>query len=123
VHINPGCSQFQINKIEEKNLVLIKLIEANSIPTNSSKYLIVEGHEIMIFNLKNEFFCYNARCTHAGAPLFEGKIDGDLIVCPWHGARFSIVDGSVVEGLATEPLKQYPLIIKDNFLHINTEDF
>ena len=103
--------------------MLVKLIEANSIMKNSLKYLIVEGHELIIFNLRGEFFCYNARCTHAGAPLFEGKIDGDLIVCPWHGARFSIVDGSVVKGIATEPLKQYSLIIKDNFLYVNTEDF
>lgn len=104
-------------------MVFVKVLNKNSIPINSVRYFILEDHEIILFNLRNEFFCYDARCTHAGAPLFECKIEGDLIVCPWHGARFSIVDGSVVDGPATESLKSHPTMIKDNFLYVDTKDF
>ena len=31
------------------------------------------------------------RCPHQGAPLLHGRIDGDCIVCPWHGCRISLV--------------------------------
>lgn len=102
-------------------MVLTKLLDVTSIPFNGLRYLIVNGHEIMIFNLENEFFCYDARCTHAGAPLFEGEIDGDKIVCPWHGARFNIVDGSVVSGPATEALTSHPVVIKENLLYVDLD--
>ena len=40
-------------------------------------------------------------CSHLGGPLSEGKLDGDIVQCPWHGSRFSVKDGSVVDGPAT----------------------
>jgi nitrite reductase/ring-hydroxylating ferredoxin subunit len=104
-------------------LGFVKLLNINSIPPNELKYLIIEDHEIMLINKWNDFFCYDARCTHAGAPLFEGKIEDDLIICPWHGARFRIVDGSIVDGPISESLKSHPLNIKNNFLYVDTKGF
>jgi nitrite reductase/ring-hydroxylating ferredoxin subunit/uncharacterized membrane protein len=47
------------------------------------------------------------RCTHRGGPLSEGTIEGDCIVCPWHGSRFSLEDGSVRSGPAVAPQPLY----------------
>jgi nitrite reductase/ring-hydroxylating ferredoxin subunit len=41
-----------------------------------------------------------ATSTHV---TVEGKLDGDIIQCPWHGSRFSIRDGHVVDGPAVHP--------------------
>jgi len=43
------------------------------------------------------------RCTHRGGPLDEGTLDDGTITCPWHGSRFCVDDGTVVEGPATRP--------------------
>jgi nitrite reductase/ring-hydroxylating ferredoxin subunit/uncharacterized membrane protein len=48
-------------------------------------------------------------CSHAGGPLHEGTLEGDDIVCPWHGSRFCLRDGSVRGGPATMPLPSYEL--------------
>lgn len=40
-------------------------------------------------------------CSHAGGPLSDGKLDGDGIVCPYHGSVFSLADGAVRHGPAT----------------------
>jgi nitrite reductase/ring-hydroxylating ferredoxin subunit len=42
-------------------------------------------------------------CSHAGGPLSEGTVLGDVVECPWHGSRFCLADGSVVRGPATFP--------------------
>ena len=39
-------------------------------------------------------------CTHLGGPLAEGSRDGDTVTCPWHGSRFDLLTGAVVEGPA-----------------------
>ena len=45
-------------------------------------------------------FALKATCSHAGGPLAEGALDGDAIVCPWHGSTFRLRDGAVRHGPA-----------------------
>lgn len=33
---------------------------------------------------------FKRRCLHQGAPLEKGHIEGDDLICPWHGCRFSL---------------------------------
>lgn len=37
-------------------------------------------------------------CAHAGGPLDEGELNGDVVTCPWHGSRFHVDSGRVAEG-------------------------
>ena len=45
-------------------------------------------------------FALKETCSHAGGPLAEGTLDGDAIVCPWHGSTFRLSDGAVRHGPA-----------------------
>jgi nitrite reductase/ring-hydroxylating ferredoxin subunit len=40
-------------------------------------------------------------CSHAGGPLAQGTLEGDTIVCPWHGSALRLRDGAVRHGPAT----------------------
>jgi Rieske Fe-S protein len=51
---------------------------------------------------------FTAVCTHQGCLV--ATVSGGTINCPCHGSRFSIVNGSVVNGPATSPLA--PVSIK-----------
>ncbi len=42
----------------------------------------------------------SATCPHAGLPLDDARVDADHVVCPWHGYRFSLVDGRNTQGHA-----------------------
>jgi nitrite reductase/ring-hydroxylating ferredoxin subunit/uncharacterized membrane protein len=46
-------------------------------------------------------------CSHLGGPLAEGSRDGDVVTCPWHGSRFDICSGRVIEGPAVFPQPRY----------------
>jgi nitrite reductase/ring-hydroxylating ferredoxin subunit len=45
-------------------------------------------------------FALKETCSHAGGPLSEGHLEGDTIVCPWHGSAFRLGDGAVRHGPA-----------------------
>jgi nitrite reductase/ring-hydroxylating ferredoxin subunit len=45
-------------------------------------------------------FALRETCSHAGGPLSEGRLEGDTIVCPWHGSAFRLRDGAVRHGPA-----------------------
>ncbi len=96
----------------------MKVCNLELVPVGTLKQFYVDEREILVVNLGGQFFCYEGRCTHAGAPLAEGTLNGDVLTCPWHGSQFKITDGSVVRGPAVNHLKAYTSMVKDNFLFI-----
>jgi nitrite reductase/ring-hydroxylating ferredoxin subunit/uncharacterized membrane protein len=62
-----------------------------------------EGTPILLVRRGAQIYALAETCSHLGGPLSEGKLDGDVIQCPWHGSRFSIRDGHVVDGPAVHP--------------------
>ncbi|RZT83835.1 Rieske-like 2Fe-2S protein [Pseudonocardia sediminis] len=48
---------------------------------------------------EGEDFAVGRRCRHQLADLSDGHVDADgCLVCPWHGARYDVTDGVMVEG-------------------------
>lgn len=61
----------------------------------------VDGVAVLLARSQAGEVCALANtCTHLGGPLAEGSREGDTVACPWHGSRFDIRTGAVVEGPA-----------------------
>jgi nitrite reductase/ring-hydroxylating ferredoxin subunit len=63
----------------------------------------VNGVKVLMLRREGQVLCISEVCSHLGGPLAEGKIEGDTVTCPWHGSRFCLRDGSVIDGPATHP--------------------
>lgn len=61
----------------------------------------INNTEIMLLKKDNHIYAMANHCAHLSGPLSEGKVEGDSIVCPWHGSRFCLKDGHVEDGPAT----------------------
>jgi 3-phenylpropionate/trans-cinnamate dioxygenase ferredoxin subunit len=62
----------------------------DALPPGSVKVVDVDGVMIAVFNIDGEFFAIEDVCTHDGAEIASGCLEGDEIECPRHGARFSV---------------------------------
>ncbi len=96
----------------------IKLCKLADIPPGELRQFTAGEVEILVINSSGRFYCLAGRCTHAGAPLVEGELSGEVLICPWHYSNFRITDGAVLKGPAEKPLKVYTGIIRDNYLCI-----
>ena len=57
-----------------------------------------EWGEYRVVESEAGFVAHPALCPHRGGPLHEAAIEDDFLVCPWHGYRFSLVDGRAAAG-------------------------
>ena len=75
---------------------------------------IGKDKEILIVNVdNNEIFALGAHCTHYGAPLEKGILNGDTIICPWHHACFNSKNGMLKEPPAIESLPGFEVEIEN----------
>ncbi|MEO8377540.1 MAG: Rieske (2Fe-2S) protein [Candidatus Sumerlaeota bacterium] len=55
----------------------------------------IGGKDVALFRRGGELYAIDAACPHRQGPLDEAEIeDGFIVVCPWHGWRFDMRDGS-----------------------------
>jgi nitrite reductase/ring-hydroxylating ferredoxin subunit/uncharacterized membrane protein len=63
----------------------------------------VRGVPVVLIRRAGRIYALADSCAHLGGPLSEGQIDDVAIRCPWHGSRFALDDGTVLEGPSTFP--------------------
>lgn len=72
----------------------VKVAEANEIGEGQAKTVIIAGKQVAVFKIKNQYFAISNNCLHRGGPLGEGEVKNYEVTCPWHGWKYSILDGS-----------------------------
>ena len=58
------------------------------------KKVVVKGTNVLLARVGERCYAVGANCTHYGAPLVEGHLSGNRIVCPWHHACFDVRNGA-----------------------------
>lgn len=90
----------------------------SEIPPGAGIGVEVQGMQIALFNVGGTYFALDDNCPHSGAPLSEGDIEGDTVVCPWHGATFKLCDGSVLCPPAEENVTCYRVQVEGDEIKI-----
>jgi nitrite reductase/ring-hydroxylating ferredoxin subunit/uncharacterized membrane protein len=78
----------------------------------------VAGVGVVLYRNDGQVLAVGEHCPHLGAPMGDGWIDRDRIVCPWHGSRFACESGEVLRGPATAALPSYAARIRDGFVEV-----
>ena len=78
----------------------------------------LNGEEILLCKHKGDFFAISYYCSHEEFTLEGGALQDGCITCPYHGAEFALVDGSVKASPAYEPIKTYPIKIENDTIAI-----
>ncbi len=69
----------------------------SDIPPGKMIKISVDGKEILVSNIDGEFFAMDDSCTHSGASLSEGNLEGCTVTCGWHKAEFDCKTGKLVK--------------------------
>ncbi len=99
----------------------IDVARIEELPPGSRKVVDVDGVAVAVFNLDGEYYAIEDVCTHDGGDLAGGEIDGEAIVCPRHGARFSIKTGAVLAPPAYESIATFPVRVQDGVIQVRDD--
>lgn len=98
----------------------IDVAAADEFPPGSCRIVNAEDAYIAVFNLNGHFYAIENNCTHEDAELSDGQVEGEEIVCPLHGARFSIITGLVTGPPAYENLRTFPVHVANGRVQVDS---
>jgi nitrite reductase/ring-hydroxylating ferredoxin subunit len=76
------------------------------------------GVDVVVARHRGIWHGLDARCSHAGGPLDEGRVEDGCIECPWHGSRFRLDDGSVARGPAFAGQPVVDVRVRDDVIEV-----
>ena len=78
----------------------------------------VDSDAVAVFAINGGYHAIRDLCTHDGAEIASGKLDGCEIVCPRHGARFCLKTGKALTAPAYEDVPIYPVRIHEGRIQV-----
>ena len=104
--------------MSEGTAKFVKVGRVADVPDGRAEVFDVDDRKIAVFRLPDGFYAIEDICTHDGGPLAEGEVEDDVVICPRHGARFSIRTGAALSFPAVTQVETYPVKVEEGDLLI-----
>lgn len=96
----------------------IRVASVSEVPVGGSKCVTIRRKRVALFNLDGQIYAIDDVCSHAEAYLSEGRVDGDQVICPLHGARFRIKTGEALTLPAVTPVDTYEVKVEGDEVYV-----
>jgi 3-phenylpropionate/trans-cinnamate dioxygenase ferredoxin component len=96
--------------------------KVEEVPPGTMKGAEVGGKKMLIANVGGKFFAMRSACNHMGGPLEKGKLEGEAVTCPWHGSKWDVTTGKLVQfsrPLPPEPV--YKVKVVEDGIYVDSE--
>src|SRR5579872_4549360 len=91
----------------------------SQIPQGKTLRVVIDGVEVLLCNPDGTIYAIEDVCTHDGAPLDQGELEGFRIVCPRHGANFDVRTGEALTLPAVIGVAAFPVRIEEDDVFVD----
>ena len=84
-----------------------RVCRSDEVTPDEPKAIAVKGVEIGIFRGEDRLYAIDNVCSHEYAYLTKGFVEGAVVECPLHQARFCLKTGQCLQAPATVPLATF----------------
>lgn len=99
-----------------------KVAKTSEIAPGEVKCFTVGLDVIAVCNVGGEFCAFRDQCSHQELPLSDGELNGDVIVCSYHGAEFNVRTGEALCMPASEPIEVFEVKVEENEILVGIEE-
>jgi nitrite reductase/ring-hydroxylating ferredoxin subunit/metal-sulfur cluster biosynthetic enzyme len=95
--------------------------KVGEIPEGGVKVVRVDDDPVAVFHVGGQYYALADLCTHDGGELSDGVIDGHVVECARHGARFDIRTGAVLAMPATGAVPRHAVRVVGDQIQVACE--
>ena len=100
-----------------KRPVFTPVASLESIMSGALKGVEAGGIRILLAYVDGEIYAYRNACSGSVLPLDVGKLEGNILMCPWHNCRYDIRTGKRLEG-GPGRLQVIPAAVRDGMIQL-----
>lgn len=98
-----------------------KLISVSEVGEGRLVVVKTRHFNVVVTQVEGKYYAFEDSCTHDGEEISCGKLEGCVITCPRHFAKFDVRSGEVLALPATEPLVIFPVRVVGEDLEVDLE--
>ncbi|MFI5274560.1 MAG: Rieske 2Fe-2S domain-containing protein [Ktedonobacterales bacterium] len=82
------------------------------------KRVTIADVPVLLVRQHGRIYALAEMCAHLGGPLAEGTLGECSVTCPWHGSRYRLTDGMMLNGPATFPQPVYETRVHNGMIEV-----
>lgn len=72
----------------------VQVATIDKVPAGKKIKVEAKNKEIMLSNIDGKIYAIDNICSHEECGLNEGDLEGNIITCPCHGAKYDVRNGN-----------------------------
>ncbi len=100
----------------------VRVAATSDLADGEMRQVSAGGTDVLLARVDGQFHACTAFCTHYGAPLATGVLDGTTVVCPWHHAEFDVASGALCQPPALDALRTFPVRVDGDSVMVRVPD-
>lgn len=101
----------------------IDVAPVNEFTPGNCRTVEADGVPIAVFNVNGHYYAIEDQCTHEAERLSGGECEGEIVICPRHGAEFSLITGEALSPPAYEPVAIFPVRVEQGMVQVRDDRF
>ncbi len=96
----------------------VPVTRASELSPGAMTWVALDRERVLIANVDGCFYALRDSCGHRQAPLSKGTLEGHVIECPLHFARFDVRTGKLLSGPTAEDVPTYQVLVDGDTVYV-----
>ena len=82
------------------------------------RWVAIDRERILLVNVAGVFYAMKDACGHQRAPLSRGRLEGHVVECPVHFARFDVRTGRLLSGPTADDVPTQDVRVEGDVVYV-----
>lgn len=96
----------------------VPVSKVSDLAPGQMKWVAVDRERVLLVNVDGAFYALNDVCGHRRAPLSRGRLEGHVVECPRHFARFDVRTGQLLSGPVAEDVPTHEVRVEGDVIYV-----
>lgn len=93
---------------DNKQPQFVDVVDISDISAGAMRHVDIGQEEVLVANHDGKVYALCDRCSHMNAPLSMGSLNGKVVTCPMHAAKFDVTTGKKLAEPVTPDMSKFP---------------